>query len=111
MRVGPASVMCVVGRLERGAARAGSPVASIHALLESAQRLELRIHVHEHPDQPLRLLERPLDLLAADGVERALELLVEAQQVGDVANARLREPAAELGVVAPELLGLALDLA
>src|SRR5690242_6153075 len=82
----------------------------VHALLERAQRLEVGVHAHERLDEPLRLLERPLDLLTADRLERAAELLVEPEQIGHVADAVLREPAAELAVVAPQLVGFALHV-
>src|SRR5436190_23200017 len=111
MRVPPAIVM----RSSGGRAACRSPTAAsaarlLRALLERAQRLQVGIHAHERLDQTLRLLERPLDLLPADGLERAPKLLVEAEQVRYVAHARLGEPPAELAVIAPQLVGLTLDV-
>src|SRR5207249_4421823 len=74
------------------------------------QGVEVRIHAHEGLDQALHLLGDPADLLPADRVERPGEALVQREQVRDVANAALAEPAHQLAVVAHQLLGLATDV-
>src|SRR6185503_6115138 len=52
----------------------------------------------------------PADLLAAERVERALDLVVQREEIGDAADPVLRQPATELAVVTHQLLGLSPDV-
>src|SRR5207253_2733448 len=77
---------CSGARLAHRARRAGVAASTLEAHLQTAQGVERRVHAHQLSDQALRLLRHPAELLAADGLERAGELIVEAEQPGDVAH-------------------------
>src|SRR5437773_4085936 len=94
--------------------RAGVRVARRGGLredeLQAAQRLEVRVHGDQLPDQRLHLVARPRDLLRGQGRDGAFHLLIQRQQPGDVADAVLGEPAHEFAVVAHELICIPADI-
>src|ERR1051326_1640769 len=98
---------CNGARLAYRARRAGVAGPTLEAHLQPAQGVERGVHSHELADQALRLIGHPAELLPAHRLERAGELIVETQQLGDVAHAVLTEATHQLAVVPDQVFGFA----